>query len=285
MTERFEEVITQSVLEYEPSLPPPYQDEGPQLPPARSTASLYYHHFPSLMTVKAGWSKPFTINNTCSDEVLYVADFHPFGWFCPKPLGARGGFVLHDGVSRKDSILAATGDITVFEQRVNPFSNESNILLPPLPKKDKVRASRTVSEIETMTGKSMANNGVAFQFSVEVGRNMKREKFEWRSVGDGGDEGVAWELVRHPSASRRISPKEEIVANLSWVPVSLANMINLLSPKPIFTLQLMNSLESGLLGERCTLTVVMSALRLWHLRIKGKDKRQYIRIGEKMMGK
>lgn len=59
------------------------------------------------------------------------------------------------------------------------------------------------------------------------------------------------------------------------------NVVNPISPKPIFTLQLMNSLESGLLGERCVLTVVMSALRLWHLRIKGKDKRSYIKIGER----
>lgn len=59
------------------------------------------------------------------------------------------------------------------------------------------------------------------------------------------------------------------------------NAANPLSVKPIFTLQLMNSLESGLLGERCVLTVVMSAQRLWHLRIKGKDNRSYIRIGEK----
>ncbi|KAM0263750.1 hypothetical protein ACHAQJ_001065 [Trichoderma viride] len=282
MAEHFEDVITQSVLEYEPSLPPPYQDEDSRLPPARTATSLYYRHFPSLMTVKAGWSKSFTINDTSSNEVLYLVDFHPFGWFCPEPLGARGGFILHDGVTRKDSILAATGDVTVFEQKVNPFSNASNILLPPLPKNDKVKASKTVSEVETMTGKSRANNGVAFHFSIEAGRSMKREKFEWRSVGQGGDEGVAWELVRRP---RRIASEGEVVAKLSWVPTSLANVMNPLSPKPVFTLQLMNSLESGLLGERCTLTVVMSALRLWHLRIKGKDKRSYIRIGEKIMGK
>lgn len=282
MAEHFEDAITQSVLEYEPSLPPPYQDEPP---PAQTAASLYYRHFPSLMIIKAGWSKSFTISDVSSNEVLYLAEFHPFGLCCPKPLGARGGFILHNGVARKDSILAATGDVTVFEQKIKPFSNESNILLPPLPKNAKVEASRTVSETETMTGKSMANNGVAFQFSIEAGRHMKREKFEWRSVGEASDEGVAWELVRCPGASRRIPPEGEIVAKLSWVPSSLANMINLLNPKPVFTLQLMNSLESGLLGERCTLTVVMSALRLWHLRIKGKDKRSYIRIGEKLMGK
>ncbi|RFU77870.1 hypothetical protein TARUN_4338 [Trichoderma arundinaceum] len=227
--------------------------------------------------------KIFTISDVYSNEVLYMAEFHPFGWFCTEPLGARGGFILRNGPSRKDSILAATGDITVFEQKVNPFSNESNIMLPPLPRSDKIQASRMLTETEIMTGKSMINNGVAFQFSIEAGRNMKREKFEWRSINEGGNEGVAWELVRCPGASRRIPPEGEVIAKLSWLPIPLANMFGLWNPKPILTLELLNSLESGVLGERCALTVVMSALRLWHLRIKGKDKRSYIRIGEKLL--
>lgn len=285
MAEHFYEAITQSLLEYEPSLPPSYQDEGARPSPAQKAPSLYYRHFPSWMIIQAGWSKSFTINDAMSNEILYLAEFHPFGWFCPKPLGARGGFILHNGATRKDPVLAATGDVTVFEQRVNPFSNESNILLPPLPKKDNVKASTTVSETETMIGKSMANNGVAFRFSIEAGRNMRREKLEWRNVGKGGDQRVAWELTRLSSAARRIPLEGEIIAKLSWLPISSISVANPLSAKPIFTLQLMNSLESGLLGERCVLTVVMSALRLWHLRIKGKDKRSYIRIGEKSQGK
>lgn len=169
----------------------------------------------------------------------------------------------------------------MFEQRVNPFSNESKILLPPLPKKDNVKASMIVGETETMVGKSTANNGVAFQFSIKIGRSMRREKFEWTSVGEGGDGRVAWELVRLSRAARSAVPGGEIVAKLSWLPTRLISLVKPFSSKPIFTLQLMNSLESGLLGERCVLTAVMSALRLWHLRIKGEDKRSYIRVGEK----
>lgn len=284
MMENSYEAITQSLLKYETSLPPPYQEEGDRLSSAQQAPSLYYRNFPSLMIIQAGWSKSFTIKDAPSNEILYLAEFHPFGWFCPKPLGARGGFILHNGVTRKDPVLAATGDVTVFEQRVNPFSNESKILLPPLPKKDNVKASTTVGETVTMIGKSTTNNGVAFRFSIEARRNMRRERLEWRSVGEGGSGRVAWELMRLPSASRRIPPEGEIIAKLSWLPASLVNVVNPMSAKPIFTLQLMNSLESGLLGERCVLTVVMSALRLWHLRIKGKDKRSYIRIGEKLRG-
>lgn len=285
MTQPFHDGTTQSVLEYEPSPPPPYEDEHTRLPPAQNVPSLYYRHFPSLMIIQGAWSKSFTINDASSNEVLYLAEFHPFGWFCPKPLGARGGLILHNGVTRKDPILAATGDVTVFEQRVNPFGNESNILLPPLPKKDNVKASTAVSEAETMVGKSTANNGVAFQFSIEAGRNMRREKFEWRRVGEGGDDGSVWELMRRPSAARKIPPEGEIIAKLSWLPTSFIKVINPLNSKPLFTLQLMKSLESGVLGERCILTVVMSALRLWHLRIKRKDKRSYIRIGERLQAR
>lgn len=283
MTGDYGDTITQDMLEYEPSLPPPYDDDHPP-PLAQARSSLYYRHFPSIMTIKAGLSRSFMLCDKNSNEALYLAEFHPFGWFCTKPLGARGGFILHDGVSSTDSILAAAGDITVFEQRINTFSNKSHILLPPLAKNDKTQASRGVTQTETMTGKSTANNGVSFQFSIEAGRFMERKRFEWRSV-EGNDEGVAWKLVRCRGASRKAPSEGEIIAKLSWVSISLGDMVDLWNPKSIFTLQLMNSLESGLLGERCTLTVVMSALRLWHLRIKGKDRRSYIKIGEKFMVK
>jgi hypothetical protein len=77
------------------------------------------------MVIQAIWSKYFTINDANSSELLYLAEFHPFGWFCPKPLGARGGFILHNGVARKDPVLAAACDVTVFEQRVNPANTDS----------------------------------------------------------------------------------------------------------------------------------------------------------------
>ncbi|KAL6793742.1 hypothetical protein GGI42DRAFT_363670 [Trichoderma sp. SZMC 28013] len=283
MTENLENaIITQDVSEYEPSLPPNYYYHDPDvlIPPTyTAVAPLCYRRFPSLMTIKAGWSKSFTICDAIADEALYLAKFHPYGWSCPKPLGARGGFILRNGISREDAILAAAGDITLFEQSINPFSNKSHILLPPLAKDDKRQASREVTETETMTAKSVANNGVLFHFCVEAGRAMKRERFEWRRCTE---EGVSWKLVRCPSSSRRVPPEGEIVAKLSWVPVSLATVLEPLSPKALFTLQFVNSLESGTLGERCALTVVMSALRLWQLRTKGKHKRSYVRIGERM---
>lgn len=124
MTESSHDGITQSVPEYEPSLPPPYQDEDTCLPLVQKSSSIYYRHFPPLMIIQAGWSKPFTINDANSNEVLYLAEFHPFGWFCPKPLGARGGFILHNGVARKDPIIAAAGDVTVFEQKIKPTRDD-----------------------------------------------------------------------------------------------------------------------------------------------------------------
>ncbi|KAL6693343.1 hypothetical protein J3F84DRAFT_401221 [Trichoderma pleuroticola] len=274
-------MTTQDALEEEPNLPPNYcHDQNVPRPPTyRAVAPLCYRQFPSTMAVKAGWSRSFSICDANSDEVLYLAKFHPYGWSCPKPLGARGGFVLHNGTRREDAVLAAAGDITLFEQRINAFSNKSHIMLPPLAKEDKRQASREVTETETMTARSVANNGVVFQFCIEVGKAMKRETFEWRRCTE---DGAAWKLVRCSRSSRRVPPEGEMVAKLSWVPVSLATVLDPLSPKSIFTLQFVNSLESGTLGERCALTVVMSALRLWQLRTKGKHKRSYVRIGERM---
>ncbi|KAL7943714.1 hypothetical protein V8C42DRAFT_328242 [Trichoderma barbatum] len=105
-----------------------------------------------------------------------------------------------------------------------------------------------------MTAKSVTNKGVVFRFLIEAGRGMKRERFEWRRSTE---DGVAWMLVRCPGSSRKVPPEGEIIAKLSWVPVLFATVLHPLSPKSIFTLQFMNSLESGALGERCALTVVI----------------------------
>ncbi|KAL6856831.1 hypothetical protein J3F83DRAFT_763817 [Trichoderma novae-zelandiae] len=284
MKEIFDGVVTRDNLEYEPSLPPPYQDMDYQLLPAHTStpsASLYYRRFPSTMTIKACWSRNFTICDSISNEAIYLAKFHPFGLYCTKPLGARAGFILHNGVSSNDVVLAAAGDITVFEQRANPFSNKSHILLPPLPKNDKTQASQQPTVMETMTGKLVAEKGTVFRFSVETGRAMQRQNFEWRRFARDD----SWELVRYSSSSRKVLPKGEIVAILSWAPVLLASAFDPFNAQAVGTLQLLNSLESYALGERCTLAVVISALRLWHLRIRGKDTQAYIKFGEWLFNK
>ncbi|TFB01191.1 hypothetical protein CCMA1212_007033 [Trichoderma ghanense] len=284
MTEIFDVVDTRENLEYEPSLPPPYQEMDYRPPPSQtstSSSSLYYRRFPSTMTIKACWPRSFTICDSVSNEAIYLAEFHPFGWSCTKPLGARAGFILHNGVSSNDAVLAAAGDITVFEQRVNPFSNRSHILLPPLPKNEKTQASQQPTVTEVMIGKTIAEKGTVFRFSVEVGRALHRRHFEWRRLARDD----SWELVRHPSSSRKASPEGEVIATLSWESVLLAIALDPLNAQPICTLQLLNGLESGALGERCTLVVVMSVLRLWHLRMRGKDTRGYMKFAECMFNK
>ncbi|EGR44866.1 uncharacterized protein TRIREDRAFT_111808 [Trichoderma reesei QM6a] len=234
MTDRLDIVDTREDLEVdESSLPPPYQeiDHGP--PPSQTStspsSSLYYRRFPSTMTIKAGLSRSFTICDAVSNEAIYLAEFHPSGWSCTKPLGARAGFILHNGVSSNDAILAAAGDITVFEQRINPFCNRSHILLPPLQTKENTQALQHPTVTEVMTGKITAEKGIVFRFSVEAGRVMQRQTFEWRKLAKDD----SWQLVRHPSSLRKTSSDGEVVATLSWVPVLLAIALDPLNVQPI----------------------------------------------------
>ncbi|KAL7807925.1 hypothetical protein V8C44DRAFT_366985 [Trichoderma aethiopicum] len=280
MTEIVDAANTREDLEYEPSLPPPYEemdDPPPPLQASTSSPSLYYRRFPSTMTIKASWSRSFTICDAASDEAIYLADFHPLGWSCPQPLRLRAGFVLHNGASSNDAVLAAAGDVTAFEQTINPFCNRGHLILPPLPKNDHTQPSQEPTVTEVMTGKIVPKKGPVFRFSVEAGRAMQRQHFEWRRLARDD----SWELVRHTSSS----PEGEVIATLSWTPVLLAIALKPLNPQPVCTLQLLNSLESGALGERCTLAVVLSALRLWHLRSRGKDTKGYMKFADSMFNK
>lgn len=54
--------------------------------------------------------------------------------------------------------------------------------------------------------------------------------------------------------------------------------------KHVFTLQLLGRGQSGELGERWSLMVVITALCLWPLRVVGKTKKGLIAAGQKAAG-
>jgi hypothetical protein len=129
---------------------------------------------------------------------------------------------------------------------------------------------------------------VVFVFEVEVvgvggGGVVKRERFGWWKVGKGTDETAkegGFKLVALPPTgdgadtlgqgnTSSYVPEGadggEVLALLAW---------RRLFPKfkHAFTLELLGRGKTGELGERWGLMVVITALRVWALRLNGKTK-------------
>ncbi|KAI6089776.1 hypothetical protein F4821DRAFT_256779 [Hypoxylon rubiginosum] len=254
-----------------------------------------YLPFPPSMNMSYSWLKTLYICGASRDERLYAVEVHT-GYSGRLPLGTRPGLILHNGTSTKDPILAAVGDESQMAARFYTFNLNSVLLLPPLSGR---KASPGNLVTEGMRARTLGDRGFAFRFSVEVskGGRLRRETFEWRSIKKGErdearDGGFKLVQVGGPetpdalalagSSSGSGSSKAtdegcEVLALLSWTKTWWVN-------HP-FALQFKGSGLSGALGERWTLAAVMTALRIWYLRINLKSNRGIISLSETIRGK
>ena len=217
-------------------------------------------------------------------EFLYLAELH-VGYTSRGPLNFKPGLYLRNGTSKKDTIFAAAGDISVQPVFVSAFNLNSAIMLPSLDLE--VNPRGLVTEVMHASTTTNHEHVVAFRFSVEVGiKKSEREEFEWRKVrSDGTDTRSRYILLRLPSSSSSSSSSSpQSSANESH---QLAELVfaNLTSLKHIFTLELKEAGRTGELGERWSLMVVMTALRLWWLRQYGRTRKATVGIAEKVRGK
>lgn len=288
--------------ESEPT-PPSQQSQAPpyyenQASKNHATTSSPYRQFPPVMNAYYEWHsmKTFNLCGATKEDRLYVVEMHT-GYSAKGPLGLKAGMILHNGLSTKDPILAVAGDESQFAARVYAFNANSVIMLPPL----EDRASHRAMTTEMMRPSATSDNGVAFIFSVEVGEKLRRKRFEWRKFkkGDGGDEASpgGFKLLRLPSSSKKTDTNTggsssskgddsssptgddgEVVAVLtltrSWAKI-----------KHPFSLELTGSALSGALGERWTLVVVITAIRLCMLNSNGRAAKTSISVGEKFRAK
>ncbi|KAK4244271.1 hypothetical protein C7999DRAFT_44056 [Corynascus novoguineensis] len=221
-----------------------------------------YRSFPAVMNLYANYSgilEAMTTLKLCgasASDVLYIAQVH-VGWTPRGPLHFGRGIYLRNGTSLKDSILAATGEVFRLPLFLSLFDSKTSLL----------RASITKEQ------------AVAFRFTIEVGtKRIQREEFEWRKSNGketgAREKGARYEL--HPLAatlsalasSYSSSPPEDgsnILAELT--------LDNVLSFKHLFTLKLMGPGLTGEMGDRWTLMVVMTALRIHWLRQNGKTNK------------
>lgn len=294
----------------ETQAPPDYGHQGSTEPSDQASTRMAataspYRPFPSVMNAYYQWNlaglKTFFVCGASRDERLYAVEVHT-GYSGKGPLGMRPGLELHNGTSTKDPILAAAGDKSQFAAQYGAFSPDNVILLPALLSGTNPQQMDT----ETMSARTIGDDGVAFFFTVEVGdgEKMRREKFEWRKIKKGDEEEAkegGFKLLRLSSTGQQTAnqlsggsgssnSKEEDpsssssssshaadhgggeVALFAWT----KTWSNLDHP---FTLQLLASL-----GERWTIMVVITALRLWELNVQGKTKRGFVARAEIFAG-
>ncbi|KAK8130882.1 hypothetical protein PG984_007320 [Apiospora sp. TS-2023a] len=250
-------------------------------------------NFYSQMTL-SGLKYAHLCGDTKEDQ-LFVFGVHT-GYSGSTPLGTRPGLILYNGLSHKDPILAGACDESQWAARVYAFNLKSVILLPPV---EALPGSKEmVSELMTTT--SNDEGGVSYFFTIEAGQGdkMERKRFEWRQFKK-GDQGVVdkdgfkllscnshsddlGESSTSPSTAAAAVTVESspsgALAMLTWA--KLGSKIN----HPL-SLEFADDTVSVLFGERWTLMVVITALRLWALRTNWRGKKSTVAIAEKIRGK
>ncbi|KAH8647844.1 hypothetical protein BX600DRAFT_443188 [Xylariales sp. PMI_506] len=223
--------------------------------------------FPQVLEAYYKWNVwgYFHLYSAGKDKKLFTVAVHT-GYSNRGPLGSRMGVLLHNGVTSKDPIFAAATDESPWAVRVYAFSLNSVILLPPI----EAKASAQAVVEEFMTARTVDGNGVGFYFSIEVGEKLRRQEFEWCKTGARGSAGSS-------SASPSTSPgnvETEVFARFQWT----KTITNLTHP---FNLQFLEKTVSVRMGDRWTLMVVVTALRLWALRSNGRTNHKVVATAEK----
>lgn len=280
----------QKAAEYQESDAPPNYDEALLSCP---TTPSRYGSLPSTMSVHGQWTKWKSMNlcgGANAKDRLCLIEMQT-GYSGKAPLGMRTGFLLRNGMSTKDPLLAAAGD----ESRgLHAFNPDGIVFLPPLdpdPKSDRM-------DTELLRAEPGTNNDIAFHFAIEVGEKERREEFAWRKVKKGENQAKrnGFKLVRlsssqqpsQPSGSSSVQNSSsslpplagqdgETVAFLGWVMAwpSLTHA---------FTLEVVDG-QSSALGRRWTLMVIVTAIRLYTLHVKGKTSKLVVDMGKKTSGK
>ncbi|KXG47242.1 uncharacterized protein PGRI_011120 [Penicillium griseofulvum] len=263
-------------------------DTPPSYEEALMTSS-HYGSLPSTMNVYGQWTKWKSLNlcGATAKDRLCLIEMHT-GYSGKPPLGMRTGFLLRNGMSNKDPLLAAAGDES---QGLHAFNPDGIVFLPPLdadPKSDRM-------DTEPMRAEPGANNDIAFHFSIEVGEKKRREEFAWRKVKKGEDQAKrnGFKLVRLSSSGQISQPSGSNVQKSSSsspggkdgeTVAFLGLVMAFPSMTHAFTLELVDG-QSDALGDRWTLMVIVTAIRLYTLHVKGKTSKFVVDMGKKSSGK
>lgn len=285
-------------LSQESGPPPDYEGQASNSISVAATSSSLYRPIPPVLKAYSSWNhlKSFNLCGAGGDA-LYVVELHT-GYSGKPPLGARPGMLLHNGTSKECQVVAASGDVSQLAGRVYALETESVILLPPAGAHAHQNSPLVTERMHART----YNDNVAFSFGIEVGpgEKLRREEFVWAKIKKGADPNakdggfrLVWPLSARSASqlaassavgggsrsSQAVESEGEVVAFLEWASSSFSSL------RRMFTLRYLGSGLSGSLGERWKLMVVMTALRLWQLKIQGRTAKSFVAIGEKVHGK
>lgn len=233
--------------------------------------------------------RTFDICGEAKSSPLFRVSVH-FGFSGRGPLGSRPGIYLHNGKSIKDPVLAAAGDEDQWSQRVYAFNNKSVIVVPHLPGDDPDGPAREwVTELMVASTTS-EGEGVVFRFAINIardGKTLKRERYEWRKFKQGTDHehpGGGFKLFWLPCPTTRTEDGnvtrpggqggQKTSAATGNDCVAVWELSKGLSKywDHIFTLKFVGSGLSGDLGDRWKAMVVVTAARLWMIRLSREDE-------------
>ncbi|KAK7943121.1 uncharacterized protein PG986_012234 [Apiospora aurea] len=271
-------------------------DEGSNEPTSTCTP---YRPFPRVMNFYSQMNlSGLKYAHLCGDKKedrLFVFGVHT-GYSGSTPLGSRPGLILHNGLGHKDPILAGACDESQWAARVYAFDLKSSILLPPV---EAVPGARDMVS-ELMTTKTNDEGGISYLFTIEAGQGdkMERRRFEWRQFKKGTLDGIdkdgfkllspslnsedLGESSTGPSTTAAEDMSESAdggpLAMITWA--KLGSKIN----HPL-SLEFADDTVAVLFGKRWALMVVITALRLWALRMNGRGKKSIVAIAEKIRGK
>ncbi|KAI0426750.1 hypothetical protein F5Y09DRAFT_51600 [Xylaria sp. FL1042] len=246
--------------DYPPPGPAPSYDAGGSSSGTGSISGVTRKFPPTLNAyLKGGFTKTFHLGES-KDSPRFAARMH--SGFTKNP-----ELVLYDGPSDKDAVLATATHESMFKS--------GSIITVPA---HEGVAHNSDSQQVTMTSpKLLKQKTYTFTADVGVGKETRREQFEWRtSYGsevrelDGYKWG--WKLVRLSSpagdgsggerstrASGSTSDGLEVVA--AWA------HNNSMSMTKAFKFQLMGGALTGMLGDRGTALALISALRIWSIEV------------------
>lgn len=283
---------------------------APEAPPPDYKQASVTPYVPIPVTLYGQSKTAYRGLHLCADaagkDKLFYAEYHT-GMSGSGLLGSRPGVHLHNGLDSKAPVLAAAGyrsQSLTMQESLRELSSVV-ILPPPLPAAKGTNAGAAMTNV-LMEPSGMTETGPLFRLRLDVGDGaadaLRPAKFAWcklegKEVEAEGGNGfkLVRKLFRHgeryaaPDGPRCDFPKteEELTAaeNAGESTTGDAEVVAVLSVSSalkgwgqLFKLELRGSAVEGSLGQRCTVMIVTTALRLHQMHTQGKTSRKFLSV-------
>ncbi|KAI0972131.1 hypothetical protein F4678DRAFT_431277 [Xylaria arbuscula] len=244
---------------YSPTEPAPFYDAGGPSSGARSISGSTRKFPPALNAyMQMKFAQTYHLGET-KDTPLFAVRLH-------SGLTKNPELVLYDGLDEKGAVLGTATHQSLWKSGT----------IMTAPAREGVAHDSESQQVIMSSPKLFKTNIYAFTADAGVGKETRREQFEWRNshgseVRDLDGYKWGWKLVRLSSpaagnggeratrASGETSDGLEVVA--AWA------HNNSMSMTKAFKFQLLGSALTGMLGDRGATLALVSALRIWSIEV------------------